>query len=75
MKNKANQSLNILIGCIGGQFVGRALAQYVAYRKHPGIFFSYSAPWYTGILLNAAISGVVIGIAVVVKILLKRKMR
>ncbi len=75
MKSKADQSLNILIGCIGGQFIGRAIVQYIAYRKHPDIFFSYSAPWYTGILVNAAFSGVVIAIAVVVKTILKRKMR
>ena len=75
MKDKANQSLNILIGCIGGQFIGRAIVQYIAYRKHPDIYFSYSAPWYTGILVNAAFSGVVIGIAVVVKVILKRKKR
>lgn len=73
MKSKADQSLNILIGCIGGQFIGRAIVQYIAYRKYPDIFFSYSAPWYTGILVNAAFSGAVIAIAVVVKVILKRK--
>lgn len=73
MKSKVNQSLNILIGCLGGQLVGRAIAQYIDYRAHPNLYVAYSAPWYTGLLINAAICAVVIGIAVVVKVMLKRK--
>lgn len=73
MKNKANQSLNILISCLGGQLFGRAIVQYIDYRAHPNLYVAYSAPWYTGLLINAAICGVVIGIAAAVKIIRKRK--
>lgn len=68
-----NNSLNILIGCLGGQFIGRAIAQYIDYRVHSNLYAAYSAPWYTGLLINAAISAAVIGIAVATKLLLKRK--
>lgn len=70
---KWNKSLNILIGSFIGTFVGHSIYKYFDYRKRPGLYEIQSAPWYTSIQIYGLVSGVVILITVILKLLIKRK--
>ena len=44
------------------------------YKAHPGLYAMQSAPWYTGIQMYALFCAVVVGIAVIAKIIIRQKL-
>lgn len=54
---KARQLLLLFICADLGGFLARSISIYVDYRKRPGLYEMWSAPWYTGILTSALAAG------------------
>lgn len=72
-KNILNRILSrFIIICIGVFFIHRAYV-YLDFKKNPGAYLAYSAPWYTSILIYAAFALIAISVCVVVKIFINRK--
>lgn len=40
----------IFLWCVVGVFLGKSVYTYYDYTAHPGLYETWSAPWYTGIL-------------------------
>ena len=72
---KWNKSLNILIGSFIGTFVGHSIYKYFDYRKRPGLYEIQSAPWYTSIQIYGLGAVIVIFIAIILKLLIKKKLK
>ena len=73
MSKKINQILNILIAALIGALIGHAVYRMVDFHTRPSLYAMNSAPWYTGILLQCAVTAVAVGIAVGIKLLLRSK--
>lgn len=71
---KVNRFLNILIGSSIGVFFGRSLYAYWDFKTHPVLYALNSAPWYTGVMLEGAVTAVIIAAALAVKFFVKKKM-
>ena len=54
MRKRLDGILNILMGAALGVYLGYALYTYVDYGRHPQQYATWSAPWYTGLLLRGA---------------------
>lgn len=50
---RLNRLLNILMGSIGGVFIGHTLFICWHYQRYPGLYAMQSAPWYTAIVVYA----------------------
>ena len=71
---KWNINLNIIIGSFIGVFTGHSIYRYFHYRKYPGLYEMQSAPWYTSIQIYGLGAVIVIFIAIILKLLIKRKL-
>ncbi len=49
-----------------GAFCGRALAVYIDYARHKEIYYTYSAPWYTRIIIAAILTAITVTITAIV---------
>ena len=77
---KLDQILNILMGAVGGVFLGHSLWRCWDWHRRPGLYAMQSAPWYTSILVYGAFAAGVVIIALLLKWILgkasqKRKNR
>lgn len=72
---KLNSGLNCLMGCVLVVLIGTTLYTYWDYRARPGLYISYSAPWYTGPLLHAAVTAAVIAAALLIKLAIRKKLK
>ncbi|MGO5114159.1 hypothetical protein ACTQ33_03880 [Candidatus Avoscillospira sp. LCP25S3_F1] len=74
---KKYQTLNTILNCIIGSFLGVFLARsvytYWDYTTHPDLYAVSSAPWYTTIQIFGIIVAIIVGVAVVLKILIRKK--
>ncbi len=75
MLKKLDLILNTIIGSFIGVWIGNAVYTYWDYKAHPGLFALTSFPWYTSIQAGAVIVAVVVGIAVVLKLIIRKKMK
>ena len=57
---KAHKYLKIFIFVQLGACVGRILAKYYDYVKHPGLYAMQSAPWYLGVLITVCLTAVTV---------------
>lgn len=73
MLKRVNQGLNFVIYGFLGAFTGHGIFVYWDYKTHPVLYAMQSAPWYTRILLDAAVTVVVVAIAIVAKLIIRRK--
>lgn len=73
MSKKVNQILNSIIAAFVGALIGHAIYTVVDVHNRPTLYAVQSAPWYLSILLQCAVTAVAVGIAVGIKLLLKRK--
>lgn len=48
----------IFLWCVVGVFLGKSVYTYYDYTAHPGLYETWSAPWYTGILRDGVIAAV-----------------
>lgn len=61
--------LKLLLCADVGLFTGLALYEVLRYKLHPELYLLNSAPWYTGILLSGAATGlaaVILGAALLI---------
>ena len=65
----------IFLWCVVGVFLGKSVYTYYDYTAHPGLYETWSAPWYTGILRDGVISAVLIAVTLAVRWVIQRKMR
>lgn len=75
MLKKLNSLMNILIGVFIGIFIGHTVYIYWEYRNYPELYAMRSAPWYVGVLLYGLCTIAVVLIAVIVKLIIRRKMK
>lgn len=72
---KWNMNLNTIIGSFIGVFIGHSMYRYFDYKKHPGLYEIQSAPWYTSIQIYGLSTFVVIFIAIILKLLIKKNLK
>lgn len=74
MRKRINNFLNVLIGISVGTLVGYSVYIIYDYKAHPGLYAMQSAPWYTSIQMYGIFCAVVVGIAVIAKIIIRQKL-
>ena len=75
MLKRWNIILNYVIGSFISVFIGYSIYKYFDYINHPDLYVAQSAPWYTSIQIQGLATSVIIFIAIILKLLIKRKMR
>lgn len=65
--------LNIITGVSVGCCIGRVLWVFVDYKIHPDLYASYSAPWYTPIIVTSIFWGIVILLEVIALLFVRHK--
>lgn len=70
---RLNNTLNIVMGSFVGVFIGHSIYKYCDYTKHADLYMIQSAPWYTSIKIYGFGTAIVLSIAVILKLLIKRK--
>jgi len=75
MLTRINRLLSTIIGAFIGALIGHSAYQWWDYRTHPEMYVFNSAPWYTSILLSAAVTLGIVIIAVFIKLLIRRRIR
>ena len=75
MLKKLNGVLNILIISLIGVFAGHAIYVCLDYRTHPRVYAMRSSPWYTGVLYYGIYTIVPLIIAIIIKLILCRKLK
>lgn len=73
MKKKIQWILNIIMGCFVGVFIGSGLYKYWYFLKHSELYYMKSAPWYTGIIVQAVFTLIILAICMMIKIILMKK--
>lgn len=63
-----------MIGSLVGAFIGRGIYGYWDYKTHPGLYEMQSAPWYTGMIPYGIVTGAFLGITIVIKWVIWRRM-
>ena len=67
--------INGILGAFVGVYLGRVCFVVWDYKTDPGFYGMQSAPWYTTLLVEAAITLVILLICIVIKAVLKRLMK
>lgn len=75
MLKRVNQILNTIIGAFIGVFIGHGIYIFWDFNSHPDLYAMQSAPWYTSIVLYGVMMVIVVAIAVVIKLIIKKKIR
>ena len=68
------QALKTAPWCIIGLFLGEFIHTYYDYRAHPGLYETYSAPWYTGLLLHGFIYVILIAVMLLLRLIIRKKL-
>ncbi|HBA46256.1 MAG TPA: hypothetical protein DCZ91_00325 [Lachnospiraceae bacterium] len=72
MRKTINNILNIIMGSSVGVWIGHALYVCWDYKKHPGLYAAWSAPWYSSILVYGAVALVILAICFLIKLFVRR---
>mgnify|MGYP000888368391 CR=1 FL=1 len=75
MLKRLNQILNILMGSFLGVFIGRSVYVCWEYKIHSDLYAIQSAPWYTSIMVYGIVTAVILGIAIVIKLIIRQKIK
>lgn len=75
MLKRVNQILNTITGAFIGIFIGHGIYVFWDFNSHPDLYAMQSAPWYTSIVLYGVMMVIVVAIAVVIKLIIKKKIR
>ena len=73
MLKKINQILNTIIGAFIGVFIGHGIYRLWDFKSHPDLYAMQSAPWYTSILLWGIVTVVIVVIAVIIKLIIRKR--
>lgn len=60
MIRKVEMILRIILWCTVGAFLMSSVWIFVDYKTHPDLYATYSAPWYTGIMVHGAVAAILI---------------
>lgn len=58
-----------------GTFCGRAISEYMFYKKYPKIYEMQSAPWYTELIFLFTCTVVITVILIIARVILKKKIK
>lgn len=72
---KINSILNIIIGSFIGVFIGHGIYVFWDYKTHPDLYVMQSAPWYTSILVYGIFTIVVLIVAILTKLIIRRTLK
>lgn len=72
MKTAVRAAWCVLCASIG-ILIGSGIWKYWDYKSHPEIYIQNSAPWYTGLILNAVVTLVIAAICLIVIAVIGRK--
>ena len=72
MLKRINRLLTIITGTSVGVFLGHGLSIYWHHRNYPDLYRTYSAPWYTSILLYGVILLIVLAVCLIAKVILRK---
>lgn len=75
MLKKINNILNIVVGAFIGVFIGHGIYVFWDYKAHPDLYAMQSAPWYTGILVYLIFTIVLLAAAIMIKLIIRRKLK
>ena len=75
MLKKLNQILNTIIGSFIGVLIGHGIYVLRDFKAHPDLYAMQSAPWYTSILLYGVMTIIVVAIAVIIKLIIRKKIK
>nr|WP_246565653.1 hypothetical protein [Tissierella carlieri] len=75
MLERLNIILNSVIGSSIGVFIAHSIYKYFDYTKHPDLYEIQSVPWYTSIQIYGLVVALIVFIAIIIKLLIKKKMR
>lgn len=75
MRKRIIDALNIVMVVYAAAFLGYGLYRFFHYSAHPELYIAQSAPWYTDILFLGGITLIVVAIAAVIQLILRRKMK
>ena len=67
--------LNYIIGAFIATFVGNVIYRFWDFKAHPDLYAMQSAPWYTSILLYGVVTIIVVAIAVIIKLIIRKKIK
>ena len=73
MLKKLNTFLNIVIGLSLGSLIGYCVYTFNSHLKNPDIYATYSAPWYTGIIIYGMLTTALILISIAIKYAIKNR--
>ena len=65
--------LSTFLWCTVGAFICRCIYQIYDYIHYRELYETYSAPWYTGILLSTVITAMIVIICLILMYFIKRK--
>ena len=71
--NRLYKVLKLLVHLTITYFIISSFYVVIRYITKPEAYIYYSAPWYTGILINGIISGIIVIILLVIMIIIKKK--
>lgn len=75
LMKKINSILNIIIGSFIGVFIGHGIYVFWDYKTHPDLYVMQSAPWYTSILVYGIFTIVVLIVAILTKLIIRRTLK
>lgn len=75
MLKNINNLANVIIGCSVGTFIGHGMYQYWEMKKYSDLYAMQSTAWYTSVILWGCVTAAIVGIAVLVKVAVRKKMQ
>lgn len=68
--HKISHILNIIMGVVGGIFIGKTIYTIWDYKMHPKFYMMQSAPWYTSILVYGIATAAVLMVGIILKFII-----
>lgn len=75
MLKKLNLILNIIIGSFIGVFIGHGIYVFRDFKSHPHLYAIQSAPWYTSIIFYGIVTVIVLTVAIITKLIIRKKLK
>lgn len=73
MSKKLDYILNIVMGSFAGVFIGRGIYVFWDYKVHPDLYAMQPAPWYTSIFINGIFTLILLAVAIVIKLIIRKR--
>lgn len=73
MLKRINEIMNIVIGAAIGVFIGCGLYNFLDFKSHLELYAMQSAPWYTQLVPWGGVTIGIIAIAVIIKLICRKK--